>query len=206
MALSLTDKIMGFFARPVETFRAVRDEDLVPPIIYYVVLLIINAILVAIVAYLGYGTAANEPPGVGAFIAGLIGAIIAGILGLLLWAVFLHIGAKIMGGRGDFADSFKPAVYAQTPSLLIGWLSVIPIIGWLIGIILFIWTLVLLFLGVRELHEMDTMKAVITVVIAAVLYIIVIAIIAAILALIGIAIVGGIAGLENLPGYVPPDL
>lgn len=206
MALSLTDKIMGFFVRPVETFRAVRDEDLVPPIIYYIVLLIINAILVAIVAYLGYGAAANEPPGAGAFFAGLIGAIVAGILGLLLWAVFLHIGAKIMGGRGDFADSFKPAVYAQTPSLLIGWLSVIPIIGWLIGIILFIWTLVLLFLGVRELHEMETMRAVIAVVIAAVLYIIVIAIIAAILALIGIAIVGGIAGLENLPGYVPPDL
>ncbi len=206
MALSLTDKIMGFFVRPVETFRAVRDEDLVPPIIYYIVLLIINAILVAIVAYLGYGAAANAPPGVGAFIAGLIGAIIAGILGLLLWAVFLHVGAKIMGGRGDFADSFKPAVYAQTPSLLIGWLSVIPIIGWLIGIVLFIWTLVLLFLGVRELHEMETMRAVIAVVIAAVLYIIVIAIIAAILALIGIAIVGGIAGLESLPGYVPPDL
>lgn len=206
MALSLTDKIMGFFVRPIETFRAVRDEDLVPPIIYYIVLLIINAILVAIVAYLGYGAAANEPPGAGAFFAGLIGAIVAGILGLLLWAVFLHIGAKIMGGRGDFADSFKPAVYAQTPSLLIGWLSVIPIIGWLIGIILFIWTLVLLFLGVRELHEMETMRAVIAVVIAAVLYIIVIAIIAAILALIGIAIVGGIAGLENLPGYVPPDL
>ena len=206
MALSLTDKIMGFFVRPVETFRAVRNEDLVPPIIYYIVLLIINAILVAIVAYLGYGAAANEPPGAGAFFAGLIGAIVAGILGLLLWAVFLHIGAKIMGGRGDFADSFKPAVYAQTPSLLIGWLSVIPIIGWLIGIILFIWTLVLLFLGVRELHEMETMRAVIAVVIAAVLYIIVIAIIAAILALIGIAIVGGIAGLENLPGYVPPDL
>lgn len=206
MALSLTDKITGFFVRPVETFRAVRDEDLVPPVIYYVVLLVINAVLVAIVAYLGYGAATNEPPGVGAFIAGLIGAIIAGILGLLLWAVFLHIGAKIMGGRGDFADSFKPAVYAQTPSLLIGWLSVIPVIGWLIGIVLFIWTLVLLFLGVRELHEMETMRAVVAVVIAAVLYIIVIAIIAAILALIGIAIVGGIAGLENLPGYVPPDL
>ena len=86
---------------------------------------------------------------------------------------------------GDFADSFKPAVYASTPSLLIGWLSVIPVIGWLIGIVLFIWTLVLLFLGVRELHEMETMRAVVAVVIAAVLYIIVIAIIAAILALIG---------------------
>lgn len=206
MALSLTDKIVGFFTRPVETFRAVRDEDLVPPIIYYLVLLVINAILTAIVAYLGFGAAAGNPPGIGAFITGLIGAFIGGIIFLILWAVFLHVGVKIMGGRGDFADSFKPAVYAQTPSLLIGWLSVIPVIGWLIGIILFIWTLVLLFLGVRELHEMDTMRAVIAVVIAAVLYIIVIAIIAAILALIGIAIFGAVAGLENLPGFVPPDL
>src|SRR5512138_2840611 len=128
MALSLTDKIVGFIVRPVETFRAVRDEELGPPAIYFLVLLIINAILTAIVAYLGIAAVAASTPNldlgiggsIGAFIAGLIIAFIAGIIGLLLWAAFLHIGALIMGGRGDFADSFKSAVYASTPNLLLG--------------------------------------------------------------------------------------
>ncbi|MEN6341140.1 MAG: Yip1 family protein [Methanospirillum sp.] len=200
MALSLTDKIVGFIVRPVETFRAVRDEELGPPVIYWIVLLIINAILTAIIAYLGFTAAAQNSAynlgmsgSAGAFIAGLIAAIIIGIIGLILWSVFLHIGAKIMGGRGDFADSFKSAVYAQTPSLLLGWIPII-------SIIFTLWAIVLLFLGVRELHEMDTMRAVIAVVIAVVLYIIVIAI----LALLGLAVLGGIAGLASVPGVTSP--
>ncbi len=128
MALSLTDKIVGFIVRPVETYRAVRDEEFAAPSIYFLVLLIIDAILTAIVAYLGLAAVdANTPRfdlglggSIGAFIAGLIIAFIVGIVALLLWAVFLHIGAKIMSGRGDFADSFKSAVYAQTPNLLLG--------------------------------------------------------------------------------------
>jgi hypothetical protein len=198
MVLSLTDKLVGFIVRPVETFRAARDETVTDGAIYYLVLLVINAILTAIVAYLGFGAAADYPPGIGAFIAGLIGAFILGIIALILWSVFLHIGAKIMGGRGDFADSFKSAVYSQTPNLLLGWIPII-------GIIFLLWSIVLLFLGVRELHEMETMRAVIAVVIAVVLFIIVIVIIAAILAILGIALLGGLAGLEELPGYVPVD-
>jgi hypothetical protein len=204
MALSLTDKIVGFLARPVETYRAVRDEELGPPVVYFLVLLIINAILTAIVAYLGIGAAANNPPGIGAFILGLIGAFIWGIIMLAFGSIFLHIGAKIMGGRGDIADSFKSAVYASTPNLLLGWLAIIPVIGWLIGIIVFLWMLALLFLGVRELHEMETTRAVIAVVIAAVLLLIVITIIAVILAILGIALIGGIAGIASMTGYVPP--
>ena len=199
MALSLTDKLVGFIVRPVETFRAVRDEELAPPAIYWIVLLIINAILTGILAYLGYGAATSMQTGInigggaGAFIAGLIGAIIFGIIGLILWSIFLHIGAKIVGGRGDFADSFKSAVYAQTPSLLLGWIPII-------SIIFTLWAIVLLFLGVRELHELDTMKAVIAVIVAVVLYIIVIVI----LALLGLALIGGIAGLASVPGVTSP--
>lgn len=201
MALSLTDKLVGFIVRPVESFRAVRDETLTDGAIYYLVLLIISAILHAIVAYLGISAADANSAGfnlgmtgsVGAFVGALIVAFISGIIGLILWSVFLHIGAKIAGGRGDFADSFKSAVYSQTPSLLLGW---IPVIGFLFSL----WSIVLLFLGVRELHEVDTMKAIIAVVVAVVLFIIVIAI----LALLGLAFLGGIAGLASVPGVTTP--
>lgn len=200
MALSLTDKLVGFIVRPVETFRAVRDEELAAPAIYYLVLLIINAILTAIVAALGFGAARSAQMGLGlgavsgamAFIVGLIFAFIAGIILLIIVSIFIHIGAKIMGGRGDFADSLKSSVYALTPYMLLGWLAVIPIIGWLLGLIFFIWSIALLVLGVRELHELDTMKAVIAVVIAVVILFIIAVILglilgAAFLALFGIA-------------------
>ena len=201
MAVSLTDKLVGFIIRPVETFRAVRDESIVDAAIYFLVLLIIGAILRAIVAYLGLtvadeGSAAfnlGTSGSIGAFVGALIIAFIAGIIGLLLWSVFLHVGAKVMSGRGDFADSFKSAVYAQTPSLLLGWIPII-------SILFTIWSIVLLFFGVRELHDLDTMKAVIAIVIAVVLYIVVIAI----LALLGLAFIGGIAGLASVPGITSP--
>lgn len=201
MAVSLTDKLVGFIIRPVETFRAVRDESIVDAAIYFLVLLIIGAILRAIVAYLGLTVADEGSPafnlgmsgGIGAFVGALIIAFIAGIIGLLLWSVFLHVGAKVMSGRGDFADSFKSAVYAQTPSLLLGWIPII-------SILFTIWSIVLLFFGVRELHDLDTMKAVIAIVIAVVLYIVVIAI----LALLGLAFIGGIAGLASVPGITSP--
>ncbi len=99
----------------------------------------------------------------------------------------------IAGGRGDFADSFKSAVYAQTPSLLLGWIPII-------SIIFTIWSIVLLFFGVRESTSLDTTKAVIAIVVAVVIYIIVIAI----LTFLGLAFLGGIAGLASVPGITSP--
>ena len=201
MSPSLTDKLVGFLVRPVETFRAARDESLTDAGIYYFVLLVISAVLHAVIAFLGISAADTSSTGfnlgmsgsVGAFVGALIIAFIGGIIGLLLWSVFLHVGAKVAGGRGDFADSFKSAVYSQTPNLLLGW---IPVIGFLFGL----WSLVLLFLGVRELHEVDTTKAIIAVVVALVLFLIVVAI----FAFLGIAFLTGIAGMASVPGVTAP--
>ena len=194
MTLSLTDKIVGFIVRPVETFREARDETVTDAGIYYLVLLVINAVLTAIVAYLGIGVARSSPPGIGTFIAGLIGAFIIGILLLALVSIFLHIGTRIMDGRGDFADSFKSVVYAQTPSMLLSWIP-------FIGFIVWIWSVVLLVLGVRELHEMDTMKAVIAVVIA----VVIVVVIAAILGLILGAAFLALFGIASSSGAIPID-
>lgn len=194
MTLSLANKIVGFIIRPVETFREARDETVTDAGIYYLVLLVINAVLTAIVAYLGIGVARSSPPGIGTFIAGLIGAFIVGLLLLALVSIFLHVGTRVMSGRGDFADSFKSVVYAQTPSMLLGWIPVI-------GFIIWIWSIVLLVIGVRELHEMDTMKAVIAVVIA----VVIVFVIAAILGLILGAAFFALFGIASSTGVIPLD-
>ncbi len=201
MSPSLTEKLVGFLVRPVETFRAARDETLTDAGIYYFVVLVISALLHAIVAFLGISAADTGSTGlnlgmsggVGSFVTALIIAFVGGLISLLLWSIFLHIGAKVAGGRGDFADSFKSTVYSQTPALLLGW---IPMIGFIFGL----WSIVLLFLGVRELHEVDTTKAIIAVVVALVLFLIVVAV----LVFLGLGVLVGTAGMASVPGVTVP--
>ncbi|MEN6341139.1 MAG: YIP1 family protein [Methanospirillum sp.] len=189
MALSITEKIQGFILRPVETYRAVRDETFGDAITYFVVLLIINAILSAIVGFLGFsaigmpGGAIAGAGGVGAMIAALIGAVIFGIIGLIVGTILLHIGVVIMGGHGGIMQTFKAVVYGLTPYYLLGW---IPIIGALAGI----WGLIIEILGIRELHDMTTGRAVIAWVISLVIVIIIVVILAVIVGLAFLALFG----------------
>ncbi|NLX49929.1 MAG: YIP1 family protein [Methanospirillum sp.] len=174
MAIPLTEKLVGFILRPVGTFRDARDETVVDAGIYFLVLLVINALITAVLSVLGFSAVESVEStfGIGAttgaldFVGSLVAAFIGGIVVLIVLSVFLHVGARFAGGRGDFADSLKSSVYSLTPSMLLGWLVIIPVIGWILGLVFFIWSVVLLVLGVRELHELDTGRAIIAVVIA----------------------------------------
>jgi len=84
MTLSITDKIIGFVARPAETFRAVREETIGDALTYLVVLLIVNAVLSAIVGFLEFraigmpGTGIAGAGGLGVMIAAFLFAVVAG--------------------------------------------------------------------------------------------------------------------------------
>jgi hypothetical protein len=180
MTLSLIEKISGFILRPVETFREVRNETFGDAATYFVILLIINAVLSGIVGFFGLrsagmpGSDIATAGGIGAMIAVLIAAIIAGIIGLIIGAILLHIGVIVMGGSGGFMQTFKATVYGLTPYYLLGW---IPVIGALAGI----WGLVVEIFGIRELHDMTTGRAVIAWVISLVIAIILVGILVVIL-------------------------
>jgi len=198
MALSFPDKIVGFLARPAEAFRDVRDETVTDAAVYYLLLLVLTSVLAGVMVYLGFsvvdgsalGINTGRDAGIMSFVWALIFTYVWGLFTLLIWSVVLQIGAKALGGRGEFADAFKTAVYAQTPFLLIGW---IPIVGWLIGQL---WAVVLTVIGVRELYGVDTGKATAVAVVALVLYLMV----SWILALFGIVMATGLAGIMGLLG------
>ncbi|MEN6519437.1 MAG: YIP1 family protein [Methanospirillum sp.] len=189
MALSIAEKIQGFILRPIETFRAVRDETFGDAITYFVVLLIINAVLSAIVGFLGFsamempGSAIAGAGGIGAMIAAFIIAVIAGIVGLIVGSIILHIGVVVMGGHGGFMQTLKAAVYGLTPYYLLGW---IPIIGFLAAI----WGLVIEIFGIRELHDMTTGRAVIAWLISLVIVIVIAVILAVVVGLAFLALFG----------------
>ncbi len=198
MALSFLDKLVGFLARPAETFRAVRGETVTDAAVFYLLLLVVQSVLAGLMVYLGFavmdgsglGIDTGPDAGLMSFVWALIFTYIWGLFTLVVWAVVLQIGAKALGGRGDFADAFKTAVYAQTPFLLFGW---IPFVGWLLTQL---WAVVLTVIGVRELYRLETGKAAAVAVVALVLYLMV----SWVLALFGIVMAGGLAGIMGLLG------
>jgi hypothetical protein len=197
MALSFLDKIVGFLARPAETFRAVRDETLSDAAIYYLLLLILTSVLGGLMVYLGLAVMDGSGLGINAvpgdpmsFVWALIFVYFWGLFTLVIWSIVLQIGAKALGGRGEFEDAFKVAVYAQTPFLLLGW---IPVVGFILTQLWAVWLTVI---GVRELYGVDTGKAAGVAVVALVLYLLV----SWILLLFGVSAATGLAGLLGLLG------
>ncbi len=189
MTLSTAEKIPGFLLRPVETFRAVREETFGDAVTYFVILLIVNAVLSAIVGYLGFraiGMPGADIAGAGGFglmIAAFLFAVVAGIISLLVGSILLHIGVVIMGGRGGFIQTFKAVVYGLTPYYLFGW---VPVIGGLAGI----WGLIVEIFGIRELHDMTTGRAAIAWLISLLIVLVIVTILIVILGALFLAVFG----------------
>jgi len=90
----------------------------------------------------------------------------------LLFAAWLHLWVYLLGGRKGIMQTFKAIIYAHTPRLLLGWIPVI-------GFIFMLWSLVLGVLGIRELQEISTGKAILAVVIAIIIPVVIIIVLAA---------------------------
>ncbi len=172
MVLSIVERIKGFLFRPSDTFDDSKDDTLGDAFKYYVVILAISAVLSAIIAAVAFSVivgmggpiAAVMIPfgaGTGALAAiGVFGVTIAvGIIGIFIGGVWLHIWVYVVGGRNGLTQTIKAVTYGMTPSLLLGWIPIVSIIAG-------IWALIVEIIGIRQLHELSTGKAVLAVIIA----------------------------------------
>jgi hypothetical protein len=175
----------GFLLSPVETFQKVRDTDLGDSLKYYLILLVINAILSAIVGIaivsaiwmtfsgifeqMGLPLPAIAGAGVVLF---AIMMIIVQFIFVFIIGAWLHLFVYLLGGRKGYLQTLKSVIFGSTPAMLIGW---IPFIGILAGI----WSIALEILGIRELQEMSTGKAALAVILAILIIVIIIIAIAA---------------------------
>ena len=169
MINKIIEKIRGFLLQPVETFQKARGDDAAPVMAYFVVLLIFYGLLSAIVSAAGImmnpvpsmlklGSGAGDP--VTVFFTVLFSVIIAWLFLVLIWGLWLHLFAYIMGARKGIMETEKAVIYGGTPFLILGW---IPVIGMIIG---GIWAIILTIIGLRELHQITTGKAVLAYVLA----------------------------------------
>ncbi|MFA4876989.1 MAG: YIP1 family protein [Methanoregula sp.] len=175
------EKAKAFLMTPVEELQRSREDSTSSTLQYYILIVLFNAILTALIALLlgGHGTLNTMSKlmaqlgwalpfigAVGAILMVVVVAILA-IVFLFVFAIWLHIWVYIAGGRKGYMHTVKALAYGSTPGMIIGW---IPVIGPFIG---GIWTFVLEILSVREIHEISTGRSVLAVVLAVLIPIII---------------------------------
>ncbi len=156
--------------RPSKTstaFREMSGENLKPGILYVSVILIVES---AILAGLGLIMAGYQPiPGPYHFLpeeyrymytlalAGLIPFTTAvGVLLMLLASAVIHMPVRVLGGKSGFRQTFKAVAYGSTPTMVT--LIVPPIM-----ILTIPWSLLIITVGLRELHGISRRRAAISI-------------------------------------------
>jgi hypothetical protein len=184
----LITEMKGFLMSPSETFKKTNGKSLGAAYQYYVALLVIFTVLYGIVV-VSMGLAAftsmvdtmGGMPIVGGVAAGAVanfsGFVIAlgvffvylvflfYLLGIFVQGLILHAFVLLMGGEKGAKQTVKTTMYASTPFLLFGWIPFVSIIA-------YIWSFVLLIIGLKENHEMELGNAIIVVFLPVVLGII----------------------------------
>ena len=163
-----TDPVQTFIAtvqavvlRPVEFFRGIlRRGDLINPLIFAIICYEVSAILGGIIA-VALGT-----QGFGGFVAGIILGPIFAAIGLFIGAGIFHLLVMlIVGSRNSgFEATFRVGAYVAVTQL-VAWLSAVPILGILVAIVVFFYSIFLGIVGIREMHSTTTGKAALVVLI-----------------------------------------
>jgi len=172
---TLVTKVKGFLLNPVETFQQSRADEPRAVFTYFGVLLLFNAILSAVITAVGIETLKmfnGMSFGLAIPVLVFVMILIGGFICTLILGAWLHLWVYILGGRKGIMQTINAVIYGSTPRLLLGW---IPFIGLLFAL----WSLVLGVIGIRELQEMSTERAVIAVGIAVLIPLIVIILVAA---------------------------
>jgi len=163
--LSFGEKVKGFLGAPVNTFNNVEAEALGSAVKYFTIWVVIYTILRTIVFYtlerrvfqtlwnlLGLSDAPLYLYRFDPVIFALL-AVLGAFAGLFISGSLTHLFVRAFGGRKGYANTIKAFVYGDTPFLLFGWIP-------FVGMLFWIWALVLNIIGIRQLHEISTGRAV----------------------------------------------
>jgi hypothetical protein len=158
---SFISTVQGIVLQPVDFFRGIlRQGDFINPLIFAIICYEVSAILGGIIA-VAFGAR-----GFGGFISNIIfGPIVAAVV-LFVWAGIIQLLVMLIVGsrNGGYEATFRVFAYAAVTQL-VSWLSVIPILGILVSIVLAVYGVFLSVVGIREVHTTTTGKAALVVLI-----------------------------------------
>ena len=163
MMSGITEKMKGVLFHPTETFaETIRNDTLKDTLIYLLILVAIFTVLLGVILLVGVSAYAGLLTGIAAGGLSVIALIpmlfFTGLLGAVIFAVYMHIWVYLVGGREGITETWKAVIYASTPSLLFGWIPVVGFVVWL-------WSLVLMVIGIRELQNMTLARAALAVIV-----------------------------------------
>ena len=138
----MLNRMIGAARLSVETFEAVEHDRSAT----------IQALVIVIVvaAFSGIGSMLSGDVNL---VNGLILGAVRGVIGWAVWALVTWIiGTTILKTpetEADWGQLARVTGFAQTPGLL-NILVFIPVLGWIIGIAVFVWQFVAMMVGVRQ--------------------------------------------------------
>ena len=153
--VNFIEKVKGFLIEPSKTYDASKEDTLGDATKYFVILMMIFAILNVISSH-GFFSF-----GIRTSLFLLVLSPIIRVVSVFIYGAILHISIYIVGGRNGISQTIKALMYAYTPALLFS-VIVFYISGILVWV-LWLWALVLLILGIRQLQEITTNRALIAV-------------------------------------------
>jgi hypothetical protein len=145
------NRIIGVFKLDIATFEEIEADQSATGQAALVVL------IVALISGLGSGLGASFMQT--SFLSSFISSVLATFTGWIVWSfVTYFVGTTFFAGKADMGEMLRVLGFSYAPQVL----SIIPCIGWLIGLI---WSLVAGFIAVRQGLDLDNTKAALTIII-----------------------------------------
>jgi hypothetical protein len=102
--------------------------------------------------------------------ASILGAAAAALVGWLLWAgVTYLIGDKLFRGTATWGELLRTLGFAQSPNVLAVF-AILPLVGWLVDALLFVWVLVAGIIAIRQALDFGTGRAILTALIGGLIF------------------------------------
>lgn len=155
---SFVDTAKGALTDPLVTFSQMRREGgLGPPLIYYIVGMLIGSIGMMLWSVTGFGIVpfgGTSPVEAMGGMALIVAMPVFGTIGLFIGSLIIHFTLGLFGGqKHPYETTFRTMAYAFGSSLPI---SLIPLCGTVVGPI---WGLIAAVMGLAETQETDSGKA-----------------------------------------------
>ena len=166
----MLQRMIGAAMLKASVFEEIEaDRSALPQAIVIVVLVTIFGIIGSVLS----GIIGGEEQSATGIAWAVSNGVLFGLLRWVLWVtVILFVGGvmlKVSETQTDWAEMGRIVGFAYTPGLLI-LLSFIPVVGGLIGLVAFIWTVVAVIVGIKHALDFEgTGRAVLVAVISAVI-------------------------------------
>ncbi len=167
---SFVDVVRRVVLQPAAFFAGLpRQGSLLNPLVFALICTEISVLLVGLLTFVGvpggalwlFGARGDQ--GLLEFVGGLVIAPIAAAVGVFLTALVTHLLVVLVAGPGHsgFGATFRVISYSSVTGL-VGW---IPFIGWIFSL----YRLYLATVGIREMHGTTTGRALLVVLLPAIL-------------------------------------